>query len=198
MKTLLVTGSTGSPFTLEEIKNHLRIPVGETGDDELLKGLRSASVETAKNITGRKLMGEKWKVYFDNWSTGNSIDLPYSPLISVAATGITYTDSTSNTTTLGSTAWASDTVSEPGRVVLENDEYWPTETLHRNNPIEIEFTCGYSASSDIPQSIKHACLLMIGHWYENREDVISGPGMVISEIPSGSKALLESYRTRWF
>jgi len=198
MKTLLVTDSTASPFTLEEIKNHLRIPVGETGDDELLKGLRSASVETVKNITGRKLMNEKWNVYYDNWPDGVSLELPYSPLVSVAATGITYTGSTSNTTTLGSTMWASDTVSEPGRVVLENDESWPTDTLHQNNPIEIEFTCGYSGSSNIPQQIKQACFLMIGHWYENREEVIFGPGMVIDQIPLGSKALLESYRTRWF
>ena len=198
MKTLLVTGSTGSPFTLEEIKNHLRIPVGETGEDDFLKGLRSASVERAETITGRKLMSQKWKVYFDDWPDGDYIDLPYAPLISVASTGITYTDSTSNTTTLGSTAWATDTVSEPGRVVLENSEDWPTDTLHQNNPIEIEFTCGYSASSNIPQSIKHACLLMIGHWYENREDTIIGAGQVVHEIPAGSKALLESYRTKWF
>jgi uncharacterized phiE125 gp8 family phage protein len=198
MRTLLVTDSTGSPFTLEEIKNHLRIELGETGEDDFLKGLRTASIETAENITSRKLMSEKWKVYFDDWSDGDSMELPYSPLSNVASTGITYTGSTGNTTTLGSTAWSVDTVSEPGRIVLENSESWPTDTLHQNNPIEIEFTCGYSASSEVPRSIKHACFLMIGHWYENREDTIIGAGQVVHEIPAGSKALLESYRTKWF
>ena len=152
-----------SPITLEEIKDHLQIERGETGSDEVLKGLRSASVEMAQNITGRKLMSQEWMVYFDDWPGGTEIELPFSPLISVAATGITYTGSTSNTLTLGSTAWAVDTVSEPPRIVLDNTiNSWPTDTLHYNNPIAIEGVYGYAASSDIPRSIKHAMLLMIG------------------------------------
>jgi uncharacterized phiE125 gp8 family phage protein len=83
-------------------------------------------------------------------------------------------------------------------VVLENDEAWPTDMLHNNNPIEIEAMFGYAASSDIPQSIKHAMLLMIGHWYENRENTITGVGINTHEIPSGAKSLLEQYRVKWF
>ena len=187
-----------NPITLEEIKDHLQITRGETGSDEVLKGLRAASVEMAQNITGRKLMPQKWKVYFDDWPSGTEIELPITPLSSVKTTGIYYTDSTSGSTSLGSTVWSYDSVSEPPRIVLENDESWPTDILHHNNPIEIEGTYGYSASSDIPRSIKHAMLLMIGHWYENREDTIIGAGQVVHNIPSGSKALLEMYRTKWF
>ena len=193
------TGRVLSPITLEEIKDHLQIERGETGSDEVLKGLRAASVEMAQNITGRKLMSQKWDVYFDDWPAGNDIELPFSPLVSVAATGITYTGSTSNTMTLGSTSWAVDTVSEPPRIVIDNTvNGWPTDELHYNNPIRIVGTYGYSASSDIPQSLKHAMLLMIGHWYENREETITGVGLSMQEIPLGAQSLLEMYRTKWF
>ena len=193
------TGRVLSPITLEEIKDHLQIERGETGSDEVLKGLRAASVEMAQNITGRKLMSQKWDVYFDDWPAGNDIELPFSPLVSVAATGITYTGSTSNTMTLGSTSWAVDTVSEPPRIVIDNTvNGWPTDELHYNNPIRIVGTYGYSASSDIPRSIRHAMLLMIGHWYENREETVTGVGLSMQEIPLGAQSLLEMYRTKWF
>jgi len=193
------TGKVLSPITLEEIKDHLQIERGETGSDEVLKGLRAASVEMAQNITGRKLMSQKWDVYFDDWPDGNEIELPFSPLISVSTAGITYTGSTSNTMTLGSTSWAVDTVSEPPRIVLDNTvNSWPTDELHYNNPIRIVGTYGYSASSDVPRSIKHAMLLMIGHWYENREETITGVGLSMQEIPLGAQSLLEMYRTKWF
>jgi len=190
-----------NPITLEEIKDHLQIERGETGEDETLKGLRSASVEMVQNYTGRKLMTQEWTVYLDDWPSGDFIELPFTPLSSsgIVSTGIKYTNSTSGSTYLGSTAWSKDYVSAPPRIVLENDETWPTDILHNNNPIEIRGEYGYAASSDIPQSIKHAMFLMIGHWYENRENTVYTGGVgQIQEIPSGAKSLLEQYRVAWF
>ncbi len=40
--------------------------------------------------------------------------------------------------------------------------------------------------------IKAACLLILGHLFSNREDVVSGGS--VSELPHGSKALLYPYR----
>ncbi len=192
MKTVISVASTGSPITLESIKDHLRIERGETIYDDELKGLRSAAVEMAQNITGRKLMSQTWKVYLDDWPDKEYVELPYSPLQTVDSTGIVYTNSTNDSTTFGSTAWSEDTVSEPGRVVLENDEDWPTDVLHQNNTIEITFDCGYSATSDIPESIIHACKLMIGHWFEQREDTLTG--QELKQVPFASEALLAPYR----
>ena len=193
MKTVIVTGSTGHPITLETIKDHLRIERGETIYDDELKSLRSAAIEMAQNITGRKLMTQVWKSYYDEWPDEEYIELPYAPLQSIASSsGIYYTNSTSGTTHFGSSAWSADTVSEPGRIVLENSESWPTDILHQNNPIAITATYGYSATSDIPESIIHACKLMIGHWFEQREDTISGQNL--QQVPFASRALLAPYR----
>jgi uncharacterized phiE125 gp8 family phage protein len=179
---------------MEEIKLHLRIPEGETAEDALLDGLQDAAIEYVENHTNRKLMTQRWKVYFDDWSTGDSFEIPYPPLQSIPSTGVVYTNSTNDSTTYGSTKWQSDTVSEPGRLVREYEESsWPTTaTLHNKNPIAIEFVCGYTTGSNVPQSIKQAMLLIIGDLYENREN--SMVGQPITTVPLAAKSLLASYR----
>ena len=198
MKTVVVTSATGEPITLEDVKNHLRLELGETDEDDLLNGLIVSARQQVEALTGRKLMPQTWKVYFDSWPEGNKydhFDIPYPPLRSIPSTGLVYTSSTSGSTTLSSTAWASDIVSEPGRLVLDYNDDWPTETLHNNNPIAIEFQCGYSTTNNIPETLKLAMKLIIGHGYENRENVTVTPsGMNMQETPWAVKTLLAPYR----
>jgi len=55
--------------------------------------------------------------------------------------------------------------------------------------------CGYSASSNVPRSIKNAMLLMVGHWYENREETFAGNfGQTIMRVPIAVNSLLAPYR----
>ncbi|ANN78913.1 head-tail connector protein [Bordetella flabilis] len=42
--------------------------------------------------------------------------------------------------------------------------------------------------------IKAAILLLLGHLYRNREDVISGQTAAAVQLPMGSRALLQPYR----
>jgi uncharacterized phiE125 gp8 family phage protein len=196
MKVSKTSGPTLYPLRLDEIKAHLRIPEGETNEDDLLNGLQDAAVEYVENHTNRKLLTQTWKVYFDDWPNGDSFEIPYPPLQSIPSTGVVYTNSTNDSTTYGSTKWASDTVSEPGRLVREYEEStWPTTaTLHNNNPIAVEFVCGYTTGSNIPQSIKSAMLLIIGDLYENREQSVVGPGWQVSRVSVAAQSLLAPYR----
>ena len=45
------------------------------------------------------------------------------------------------------------------------------------------------------KQIKAACLLILGHLYTNREDVVTGT--IATELPQGSKALLSPHRIGW-
>ncbi|MCO7634125.1 head-tail connector protein [Pseudomonas guariconensis] len=47
----------------------------------------------------------------------------------------------------------------------------------------------------INAAIKSACLLILGHLYGNREDVVIGT--ISTEIPMGSRSLLTPYRVGW-
>ncbi len=198
MKTTIVSTSTSNPVELDALKSYLRIPVGETAEDDFLGALRTVATKRVEDITGRKILFQKWKVYFDQWPCGDRYDsfqIPYPPLRAIPSTGLKYTNSTSGSTTLSSTAWASDTVSEPGRLVLDYNSDWPTETLHNRNPIEITFKCGCASSggsSTLPEIYKLAIKLLVSHYYENRELAIVG--QTINEVPEGVKALLMPYR----
>lgn len=199
MKTVVVTSATGEPITLEDVKSQLRLELGQTNEDEFLEGLITAARQHIENITNRKLMPQTWKVYYDAWpnkkNNYDSFQIPYPPLRSIPSTGLLYTDSTSGSTTFSSTAWAADTVSEPGRLVLDYNDDWPTVTLHNNNPIEITFNCGYSTAATVPETIKQAIKMLIGHYYEHRESVTITPvGMKIEETPWAIKTLLASYK----
>jgi hypothetical protein len=47
----------------------------------------------------------------------------------------------------------------------------------------------------INPAIKAACLLILGHFYANREDVVTGT--IATAMPMGSQALLTPYRIGW-
>jgi uncharacterized phiE125 gp8 family phage protein len=62
------------------------------------------------------------------------------------------------------------------------------------NAATVTFTAGYGATADtVPQAIKQAMLLLIGHWYIHRESVIVGAAP--SEVPQAAKALLAPFKT---
>ena len=194
MRTSLVTAPTIEPIDLEEAKLHLRIDIGETEEDDLINALIRASRERCELVTGRKFVSQTWYSYYDGFPYGH-LEFPYAPLRSIATTGVYYTNSSGGSTTVSSSAWSADIVSEPGRLILDYGQNWPSVTLAYANPVRIEFTCGYSTgSTGVPDSIKQAMKLMIGHWHENREESVITLGLSIMEIPLASKALLAPYK----
>ena len=69
------------------------------------------------------------------------------------------------------------------------------ETWTRRKLYEAEESPGYAEDADsiLPGGdVKAAMLLLIGHWYANRETV-SG-GQTVAEVPFAVEALLQPYR----
>ena len=198
MKTVIVTSATTvEPITLAEAKTHLRIT--SSGDNDYINTLIRAARRRVEDLTNRKMLTQTWKVYFDNWPAGNKddyFDIPYSPLQSIPTTGLKYTMSTGNSTTFSSSKWETDTVSEPGRLVLDYGYSWPSNTLNNRNPIEIRFVCGYTTPAKVPEELKLAMKILVGHYYENREMVLIG--QTLTEIPESVKALISNYRIHTF
>lgn len=202
MRTEIVTSATGEPVDLEEMKDQLRLGIGESAQDNLLNGLIRSATRRIENITNLKLLKQTWKAYPSAWpSTRNYIEMPFSPLIHItSSTGVVYKNSSGSTYLMASTgdnSWRIDTVSKPGRLILENDADWPGETLYNINPISIQFICGYGTSdagdgSKIPENLKLAVKQLVGHWYENPEASIVGKGVTM--IPETVDALIGDYR----
>lgn len=195
MKVQLVTAPANEPVSLSDARMQLRrpIPGGEESHqiDNTLLDLIVVAREYVENITGRVLVTQTWDMWLDRWPRGDSIDIPKSPLQSI--TSLTYTDveDTDRTLTEG-TEFSVDTDSEPGRVVLDYDETWPTYELHPNNPINIRFVAGYTT---VPAGIKHAIKLLVAHFDRNRVPLAEvRAGYALTAIPMGVDSLLAPYR----
>lgn len=167
----IVTEPSEEPVTLTEVRDHTRVEISD--DDLLLQNQITAAREHLERATNRAFVTQTWKVVLDEFPDGNEpIVLPKPPLRAVNS--VKYTTDDGTTSTFAASNYIVDTDSEPGRVEVKRNNNWPTETLQTANGVEVEFDAGYGGQSDVPQRIKQAILLLVAHWYENREAVTSG------------------------
>jgi len=171
------------PVTSTEAKVHLR--VDHTDEDSLITILIQAARETVEQRTNRSLITQSRTIKLDTFPYGNVLYIPYAPLISI--TSIKYYDTTDTEVTLSNTLYWVDTNSNIPRVVIKDS--WPA-TYDRPNAVEIIYSAGYGASgANVPKPLKQAMYLIIGHLYENREQV----GDVRHELPFGADVLMSPY-----
>lgn len=185
----LITAPSASPVSLAEAKAHLR--VYGTDDDGLIAGLILAAVQLAEKQTNLLLATQTWELTLDRFPdvlgvAGGAIRLPRSPVQSI--TSITYIDAAGATQTVTAGDYALDKDVSPAAVSTTYGKVWPTPRV-QSNAVTVRFVAGHA---QIPEPIRAAILLLLGHLYENREAVIVGQAP--AELPLGVDALLYPYR----
>jgi uncharacterized phiE125 gp8 family phage protein len=188
----LVTGPTTEPVTLAETKAHLRVDIAE--DDGLIAGYILAARRYAEGYTRRAFMTQTWDYTIDYaWPSTNAsgyctqrITLPLPPLQSVAS--ISYVDTDGNTQTLSSDQYLVKTDDTSGVIEPAYGVTWP-DIRYQIWAVTVRFVAGWA---QIPDEIRMAILLLVGHWYENRETV--NVGNLTTELPFTVEALLSPYR----
>jgi len=175
------------PVTLAEMKSWLR--VDGTDDDQLLASLIEAATVYCQNYTHRQFMDDTKTEYW-NWFP-SVLTLSWTPLdVTVPITSIKYYDTGGVQRTLAAAAYSADTTAEPP-VVREADGYsWPA-TYDMPNAVEVIYVVGYGAEADVPEPIKTAIKLLVGHWYEHREAYTDG--RPLTEVPMAVTSLLQQY-----
>ncbi len=128
-----------------------------TAEDTLLSVAIAACRHAAETEQWRALVLQTWDLYLGGFPAENYIKLPLPPLRAVGF--VRYTDSSGVVTTF--TDYTVDIVSEPGRIVLNYGETWPSGTLAPNNPVQVRFQCGYlvpftaTAATDVIAAPNH-------------------------------------------
>jgi uncharacterized phiE125 gp8 family phage protein len=191
MALVLVTPPAQEPVSLAEAKAHLRVDTAD--DDALIQALIVAAREHVEHITRRALITQSWDLILDAFPAGEIV-MPRPPLQSV--TSITYRLQDGTAVTLDPANYVVDAKSEPGRVVLVPGKSWPSEELYPASSVVIRYTAGYGDPGAVPVAIKQAILLLVGHWYENRE--AAAVGHTVIQLPMTVDALLWPYRVWWF
>jgi uncharacterized phiE125 gp8 family phage protein len=194
----LVTDAAVEPIDLDTARLHVR--VDHTASDARLTSLITAARQWCENHTGVAFLPQQWDFYLQEWprNPADRIYLPRATVRTVDQFEITLSDET--TQTVSSTLYKVDTAGTPGCVALRYACIWPSVVLSTLNGIRVRYTCGsWDAPADVPETLKAAMLLLVGHWYEHPEAVTLGAMAVDSkELKLALIALLEQYRCSHF
>ena len=161
------------PVTVSEAKAHLRVDVSD--DDAYIATLITAAREWCEQYLDRTLIDTQWTMRLDSFPY--EIELPRPPIASAGtatAVTLTYTLGDDSTATLSSTQYRVDRNSTPGVVRQLRAGTWPAN-LDDYNAVAVTWWAGYGSSgTSVPAAIRHAMLMLVAYWYDNRSTVLVG------------------------
>lgn len=168
-----------------DLRTHCR--VDDTGEDATLLAMGAAAerhieAQTGCVLTRRQEFIRDLDFPHDGWSL---VRYPVH-----AVTSITYTDEAGAVQTLSpSVYWL-----VPGKIAqikLRTGQEWPE--IQDDSVIDIQIDAGFPAGV-CPEQLRHACLLLAGHFYANRETVAFSASVV--EMPFAVSALVADFRLK--
>lgn len=190
MSAFILSGPALEPVTLGEAKAHLR--VDHTYEDTLIQSLVTAARLHVETLTGRALIDQSWRVTLDRWPDNRIVALPIGPV--GAVTAIRVYDADDIVATIDPSAYLLDATGVPARIALRQGVGWPLPGRAIAG-IEIDFAAGYGpAATDVPEPLRRALMMLVAHWYEQREPVTLGGAAL--PVPLGAEAILSPYRAR--
>ena len=181
-------------ISLNEAKAHLRVE--HTHEDALIAGLINAATRNAESITGTRITQAQVVKKFNQFSSEMILEWP---LISIDQ--IKYIDKTGTEQTLHDSVsspnvtsavfqvvsrWQANLAQSKPYITLAYNQAWP-ETQTQPEAVTVVYTSGYNQTV-IPDDIRQALLLMVGHLYANREAVVRGN--IVNDLPLGYVQLL--------
>ena len=180
------TVEPSAPLTLSEAKSHLRVP--HDADDAYITSLitRAADYIEGYHSSALALNAQTWEMHLDGFPS--VITIPIWPVQSVSS--ITYRDDEGNEQTL--TEFDADAKGNPATITPNPGASFP-QTDGKFNSVTVTFVAGFTR---VPGDLLQAMLLLIGHWYENREAV--NVGNIVNEYPLAFEAILNKYAARGF
>lgn len=174
------------PVSAHYMREHLRLSQ-DMASPEYLDGLIAAAREWVEDRTWLTLREVEAEITLDCFPrNARAIDIPVSPLASV--TSVEYRDIDGDWVTIDSDDYEVDTVSIPARVLPVDG--WPS-TGTGVNVVRLTVRAGYT---NAPQKLKQAILLLGGHWFEHREEVVVGTSVI--PVPLAAMDLCDSVNRR--
>lgn len=173
-------------ISLDDAKAHLGASDYDEVDDQL-----TALVEAATDYiegpsgAGVAMVEQTWRATLDTLPSAFSI--PLGPVQSI--TSITYLDTEGVTQTIDPTSYHTDFDRHPALVAFIKPR--PTDVARVPGAVKVTFVCGYGSPEETPAKARHACRLMVGEWFKNRE---ASSEANLSEPPIGVTRILNQIR----
>ena len=189
------TSPAVEPVTVAEAKAHLRVDVSD--DDTYIGTLITAGREWCEQYLDRTLVHTQWVMRFDSFPPDGTqdIELPRPPMSmagTTTAVSLTFTSETGGTQAYSTNSFRVDRNATPGAVKTLYGQTWPPHLMD-DNAVSVTWWAGYgSAGSSVPAAVRHAILMLVGHWYENRSTVLVGS--ISKQLEFAVESLLSSHR----
>lgn len=172
-------------LSLAEAKVHLRVDhADEDSYIEALIAAATAYLDGPSGILGRAIGSQQWDFVFDAFPV-SEIRMPLRPLLTIDR--IRHLDTAGAWQTLTPTDYQVDPDTGGGWVVPAAAG-WPA-TMETINAVEVRFTAGHAT---VPPPILHAIRILVAHWYEHREPVVTGT--IVAQLPMSVEALIAPWR----
>lgn len=186
----VITPPSAEPISLVELRAHLRLDIDIGSDvhpeDALILAYLSAAREHAELFVGFALAPQVWEMALDAFPA-DAVELEGGAVEAIQS--VTYVDDQGDLQTVNPSAYTLDSYSTPNWLLPAfGGEGWPS-TLPVANAVKIRYQVGGGL---LPASIRAALLLMVGHFYSNREEVST---VQTYRMPMGVGALLWPHRT---
>lgn len=195
------------PVSLQQAKAQCRVEYDN--DDSLIQGYIIAARQMVEKMMNRSIFNRKMRLTLDyfpwpGWQTvtGSSHDaylgwyfrslsirLPKPATFSVDK--ISYLNDQLQTIVIDPSNYTVDLISEPARIFPAPGYTWPYQNQYIPGQVMIDFTSGTYGDgvqvNNCPQTIVLAILLLVSHFYNNRE---ASSETVLKTIPLGIAELL--------
>ena len=164
--------------SLDQVKAHLRVDGDE--EDGYVGGLIAAAVsylDGPRGVLGRCVQSQRWRLDMrDGWGGELKLPLPHASDISAVLVD-------------------DDGQDQPLPVTVRDCDPWsivrPDSGTSR--PVRLSFTAG--VPEDIAPSLQQAVLLIVGNWYLNREEVVTGT--IATALPLSAQRILAPLKISW-
>jgi uncharacterized phiE125 gp8 family phage protein len=193
-----VTSPTTLAVSVPEAKRHLNIEVTESYYDSDIESYLYVAQEWVEEFTNLTLFTTSFSAVWSQFpeDAHGPLQIPKSPVISIGT--LTYRDTDGTLVNLNKVTEVQTSLSSKPAVILPlPDETWPDTQYDRVDAVTVTFDAGYGATSaTVPHRIKQAIKLLVGHWFRNREAVVTGT--ISKEIELAVESLLKQIRVNEF
>ena len=173
--------------TVDRVRHNSRI--SDKFDDQWIVDALKSATDYCERALECCIARSNWRLTLDSFPVRDEpIHIPLWPIHQV--TGISYTNTSGTTTTL-------DLANIVQPVGLSRYDLRPKFGINwpeaqPPNGVRIEFSAGWAELAAVPPTIQRAALMLISHWYENREATLIGVNS--KEIELGFESMIEMVR----
>jgi uncharacterized phiE125 gp8 family phage protein len=191
------------------MKAHLRVDIPD--DDDLIRTMITAARQRVESIAYHRLVTQTLQLGLDGFPRG-AVSPYYSglwafwpspqywPVIELeppvqSVSSVQYLDPNGVVQTIAPGDYLVDSASRPCRLLpnpLGGTPIWPAAGLVPNSVL-VTYVSGFGSPAAVPANLLAAVRLLVGHYYNNREQILSGTRLVAIEIPEGIDDLLRDY-----